>query len=113
MTNIWGRLSAITRTAVLIAVPMFAVLNLAQIGLAIGGSPKHANSDYHDCLKACREVFKAERDACLSLSGDAKRQCMKDARENHKQCRAQCKASFHIGPHIALAGDDVSDMDDA
>lgn len=110
MSRLWSRLSSLLRITVLMAVPLFAVLSLAQTGFATAHT-KQSREDLRNCYKDCRAAYKAERAACATLKGNARRQCIKDAKMHLKQCRAQCKASFCSAPMI-VDGDDFLDMDD-
>ena len=76
----------------------------AAAGLCFAGATTAATTTPHDkaardqAIKAADATYKADKDACGSLSGNAKDICMQEAKGKEKVAKAEAKAAYDGTP---------------
>jgi hypothetical protein len=76
----------------------------AAAGLCLAGATNAATNGPHDkaardqAIKAADAAYKADKEACNSLSGNAKDVCMEEAKGKEKVAKAEAKAAYDGTP---------------
>ena len=76
----------------------------AAAGLCFAGATTAATTTPHDkaardqAIKSAEATYKADKDACKSLSGNAKDICMQEAKGKEKVAKAEAKAAYDGTP---------------
>ena len=76
----------------------------AAAGLCLAGASGAATNGTHDkaardqAIKAADAAYKADKEACNSLSGNAKDVCMEEAKGKEKVAKAEAKAAYDGTP---------------
>ncbi|MFO1304016.1 MAG: hypothetical protein U1F54_09815 [Burkholderiales bacterium] len=76
----------------------------AAAGLALGGAASAQTTTPHDkaardqAIKSAEVQYKADKDACKSLSGNAKDICMEEAKGKEKVAKAEANAAYENTP---------------
>jgi hypothetical protein len=79
----------------------------AAAGLCLAGASTAQTTTPHDkaardqAIKAADSQYKADKDACKSLSGNAKDICMQEAKGKEKVAKADAKAQYDARPRRA------------
>ena len=76
----------------------------AATGLCFAGATTAQTTTPHDkaardqAIKSAEATYKADKDACKSLSGNAKDICMQEAKGKEKVAKAEAKAAYEGTP---------------
>lgn len=78
------------------------IVLLASAGLAVAGNAAAAGTASKEArdqaIKSAETQYKADKDACKSLSGNAKDICMEEAKGKEKVAKAEAKAAYENTP---------------
>jgi hypothetical protein len=78
---------------------MVALFAAAGLCLAGGAQAATGNRDVrNDAIKQAEATYKADKDACKSLSGNAKDICMEEAQGKEKVAKAEADAAYENTP---------------
>jgi hypothetical protein len=78
---------------------MVALFAAAGLCLAGGAQAATGNRDArNDAIKQAEATYKADKDACKSLSGNAKDICMEEAKGKEKVAKAEADAAYENTP---------------
>jgi hypothetical protein len=76
-----------------------AMIAAAGLAFAGGASAQTMNKDAHDmAIKNAEQQYKADKDACGQLSGNAKDICIEEAKGKEKIAKADAEAAFSNTP---------------
>ncbi len=78
---------------------LIALFAAAGLCLAGGAAAQTGNKDARDqANKSAEAAYKADKDACKSLAGNAKDICMQEAKGKEKVAKADAKAAYENTP---------------